>query len=75
MIHSASVLNDSGTVLCRSVGRSRRKPRMGLYGLVAVALIAGSGAVVSGVQFRAAQESPSASADRLPPGPFAYFPR
>lgn len=66
-----------GLVFYRTAGRARRKARMGLYGLIAVAAIAGSGALVSGVQARMALEANAspASQQMTPPGPFSYFPR
>lgn len=64
-----------GAVIYHMSGRPRRKASMGLYGLVAIALMAGSGALVGGVQARVAQETRNGSLEMLPPGPFSYFPR
>lgn len=64
-----------GLVLYPTTGRHRRKARTGLYGLLAVAAVAGSGVLVSGVQARMSQEAKAATADMTPPGPFSYFPR
>lgn len=66
-----------GMVLYQTTGRARRKARMGVYGLLAIAAMAGSGALVGGVQARIAREAntTSASAQMAPPGPFSYFPR
>ena len=74
MIQSIAAPN-GGTVIYRTMGRARRKARTGMYGLVVVALIAGSGAVVSGVQSQLSMEARNVSPDMLPPGPFSYFPR
>lgn len=67
MIHSTAPYG--GAVTYQAQGRSRRNSRLGVCGLVIVALLAGSGALVGGGQAR------DSAPDILPPGPFSYFPR
>lgn len=75
MMIEAVTAQHGGIVLYRTTGRTRRKARMGLYGLLAVAAMAGSGLLVGGVQARMTREANLASEQMTPPGPFSYFPR
>jgi len=74
MIQSMAAPN-GGTIIYRSMGRARRKARTGMYGLIVIALIAGSGAIVGSFQSQLSGEASNASPNMMPPGPFSYFPR
>lgn len=71
MIHTAMASN-GGETLHRSGGRDRRRLRRRIPGLLAAALMAGSGAGL--IAFSARAPSGDALAEASPPGPFSYFP-